>query len=93
MTSKQRAYLKKMAAPLSPIFQIGKNPISENMTSQISNALEAKELIKLHVLDNSEYTAREAADIISNKQFVINNGGHLNSESGYTKFEELLKYL
>ncbi len=67
MTSKQRAYLKKMAAPLSPIFQVGKNPISENMTSQISNALEAKELIKLHVLDNSEYTAREAADIISNK--------------------------
>lgn len=67
MTSKQRAYLRKLAASMSPIFQVGKNAISDNMTDQISNALEARELIKLHVLDNSEYSAREAADIIADK--------------------------
>ncbi len=67
MTSKQRAYLKKIASSISPIFQVGKNEISQNMISQLNNALEARELIKLHVLDNSEYSAREAADIISNK--------------------------
>ena len=36
---------------------------------------------------------KEFADAITNKQFVINEGGHLNSESGYTEFKELLKYI
>lgn len=65
MTSKQRAYLKKLAASLDTIFQIGKGDISENMLIQISNALEARELIKLRVLDNSLYSAREAAEIVA----------------------------
>ena len=47
------------------IFQIGKGGINENMTKQISDALEARELIKLKVLQNSEYTAREAAETIA----------------------------
>ena len=33
------------------------------------------------------------ADTISNEQFIIENGGHINSESGYTKFEDILKVL
>ncbi len=65
MTSKQRAYLKKLATNLDTIFQVGKGDISENMIVQISNALEARELIKLRVLDNSPYTAREAAEQIA----------------------------
>lgn len=36
---------------------------------------------------------KEFADAIADKQIVIENGGHLNSESGYTEFEELLKYV
>ena len=74
MTSKQRAYLKKLAANLDTIFQIGKGDISENMVIQISNALEARELIKLRVLDNSLYSAREAAEEIAartNSEVVI----------------------
>lgn len=67
MTSKQRAYLKKLSHDLDTIFQVGKGDISDNMTEQISNALEARELIKLRVLDNSSYTAREAAEIIAQK--------------------------
>ncbi len=36
---------------------------------------------------------KEFADIITNNQIIIKDGDHLNSESGYTEFEELLKYL
>lgn len=65
MTSKQRAYLRSLATSMQPIFQVGKGEISENMTEQISNALEARELMKVKVLENSLYTAREAAEIIA----------------------------
>ncbi len=65
MTSKQRAYLRSMATTIQPIFQVGKGEISENMTTQIANALEARELIKVKVLENSLYTAREAAEIMA----------------------------
>ena len=50
-----------MANTLDTIFQIGKGGVSENMCKQISDALEARELIKLRVLENSDYTAKEAA--------------------------------
>ena len=65
LTSKQRAYLRSLANSLDPIFQVGKGGISEEMCIQIGNALEARELIKAKVLDNSGYTAREAADVIA----------------------------
>lgn len=65
LTSKQRAYLRSLAQNLEPIFQVGKGGISDNMCEQISNALEARELIKLRVLDNSDYTAKEAAEEIA----------------------------
>ena len=65
LTSKQRAYLRSLANSLDPIFQVGKGGISEEMCIQIGNALEARELIKARVLDNSGYTAREAADVIA----------------------------
>lgn len=65
LNSKQRAYLRSLAVHIDTIFQIGKGGITENMTEQISNALEARELIKLRVLDNSEYSSREAAEEIA----------------------------
>ena len=65
ITSKQRAYLRSMAANLDTIFQIGKAGISEETCNQIANALEARELIKARVLDNSGYTAKEAANEIA----------------------------
>ena len=64
LTSKQRAFLRSLAQTLTPIFQVGKNEIGENMVKQISDALTAHELIKLHVLENSPYTAKEAAEIL-----------------------------
>ena len=65
LSSKQRAFLRSMAQQLDTIFQIGKGGITEEMCIQISNALEARELIKVRVLDNSGYSAREAADEIA----------------------------
>ena len=65
LTGKQRAYLRGLAQDLDTIFQIGKGGISDEICIQISNALEARELIKARVLDNSGYTAREAAEEIA----------------------------
>ena len=65
LTSKQRATLRSMATELDTIFQIGKGGISEETLLQLSNALEARELIKARVLDNSGYSAKEAANEIA----------------------------
>jgi RNA-binding protein len=65
LTSKQRAYLRSLATDLDTIFQIGKGGISEETCLQIANALEARELIKARVLDNSGYSAKEAASEIA----------------------------
>ena len=47
MTTKQRAYLKSLAMTMDPIFQIGKSSITPGLTEAISEALEARELIKI----------------------------------------------
>ena len=65
LTSKQRAYLRSLAAGLDTIFQIGKGGVGEETVKQISAALEARELIKVRALENSGYTAREAAEEIA----------------------------
>ena len=65
LTSKQRAYLRSLATNESAIMQIGKGGISDNLQKTVSDALEARELIKARVLDNSGYTAKEAANIIA----------------------------
>lgn len=65
LNSKERAYLRSLSQSLDTIFQIGKGGITEETVKQISNALEARELIKARVLDNSGYTAREAAEAIA----------------------------
>ena len=65
LTSKQRAALRAMGNPLETIFQIGKGGITDETAKQIANALEARELIKARVLENSGYTAREAADALA----------------------------
>ena len=65
LTSKQRAYLRGIASSYNTIFQIGKGGITETMCKDIGEALRKRELIKLRVLENSGYTAREAADEIA----------------------------
>ncbi len=67
MTSKERAYLKSLASKIPSLYQIGKDGIGENMVELISNALLARELIKVHVLENSLMDVREAAEELAEK--------------------------
>lgn len=62
LTSKQRAVLRGMANSMDTIFQVGKGGIGDTLVAQTDDALRARELIKLRVLENSGYTAREAAE-------------------------------
>lgn len=67
LTGKERAYLRRLANDLSPIFQIGKNGIEETFLKQVEEALEKRELIKIKVLENSGLETREASDYICSK--------------------------
>ncbi len=67
MTSKQRSYLKSLAVNLDTIFQIGKGGISDEMCLQLLNALNAKELIKIKVLETSPVTVKEASLLIAER--------------------------
>ncbi|MBO5776309.1 MAG: YhbY family RNA-binding protein [Clostridia bacterium] len=60
LTSKQRSYLKALANGIEPIFQVGKGGITDVMAKEIRLALDARELIKITVLRNSDYDARLA---------------------------------
>jgi RNA-binding protein len=60
LTSKQRSYLRSIGNTMEPIFQVGKEGIGEAFLKQVEDALEARELIKLAVLRNSDLDAREA---------------------------------
>lgn len=65
LTSKQRAQLRGLANGIDTIVHVGKDGLGENLVKQANDALEARELIKCRVLENSEYTAREAADALA----------------------------
>ena len=65
LTSKQRAYLRGLAAAEDTIVIIGKGGITDNIIIQMNDALKARELVKGRVLENSLLTAREAADALS----------------------------
>ncbi|WP_066646268.1 ribosome assembly RNA-binding protein YhbY [Christensenella timonensis] len=62
LTSKQRAQLRGMAQHMEPIIHIGKDGVTDNVKTQADDALEARELIKCTVQQNSSFTAREACD-------------------------------
>lgn len=65
LTSKQRAYLRGLASNEPAIMQVGKSGIGENLIKTVSDALEARELIKLTVLENSGEAAREVAEALA----------------------------
>ena len=65
LTSKQRAQLRGIANSIDTIVIIGKDGITDNLVKQANDALDAREIIKCRVLENSMYTAREACDELS----------------------------
>lgn len=67
MTTKQRAYLKSLAMTMEPIFQIGKNSMTPELTGAIFEALEARELIKISVLKNCADDPKELASLLAER--------------------------
>lgn len=65
LNSRQRAQLRGLANSLDTIFQVGKGGLNDQLYKLVSEALEARELIKLRVLETSPVTSREAADAIA----------------------------
>ncbi|MCM3619140.1 ribosome assembly RNA-binding protein YhbY [Sutcliffiella horikoshii] len=62
LTGKQKRFLRAEAHHLDPIFQVGKGGVNENMTKQISEALEVRELLKVSVLQNCDEDRKVVAE-------------------------------
>lgn len=80
MTSKQRAYLRGLANTLQPIFQIGKAGLSDELIKQLDAALEARELIKINVLETAPDDIKSLGEQISistNSAFVQKVGNKI----------------
>lgn len=67
LTSKQRSKLKSLAANLSPVGQVGKEGIGENMLASFSDCLEKRELIKISILENADGDPREIGRSLAEK--------------------------
>lgn len=77
LTGKQRSHLKSLAHNLDPLFQLGKNGLSENFIKQVDEALENRELVKINILNNStmetEELSKELVETLG-AEFVQNIG-------------------
>ncbi len=71
VTSKQRAYLRSVAQTVEPIFQIGKNGLTPEITEAINIALEAREMVKISVLNNCYEDPKEMCQILSERTHSI----------------------
>ncbi|WP_049728337.1 ribosome assembly RNA-binding protein YhbY [Dorea sp. D27] len=67
MTTKQRAYLKGLAMTMDPVFQVGKNSITPEVTEAVREALAARELIKVAVLKNCADDPKEMAQLLAER--------------------------
>ncbi|MDY2593322.1 MAG: ribosome assembly RNA-binding protein YhbY [Oliverpabstia sp.] len=67
MTSKQRAYLKSIAMNTEPILQIGKSSLTPEFTASVKEALEARELIKISVLQNCMDDPHQMAQMLAER--------------------------
>lgn len=65
LTGKQKRYLRSMAHHLDPIFQVGKGGVNNNLIKQIKEALEARELIKVSILQNCDVDKQEVANVLA----------------------------
>ncbi|WNF21794.1 ribosome assembly RNA-binding protein YhbY [Mesobacillus jeotgali] len=65
LTGKQKRFLRSKAHHLTPIFQVGKGGVNENMVKQIADVLEARELIKVSILQNCDEDRDTVADQLS----------------------------
>jgi len=67
LTSKQRSYLRGLANKIEPIFHVGKNSVTPELTKTIDEALAARELIKISVLENCSLEPAEVSELIGGR--------------------------
>ena len=67
MDSKTRAKLRSLANQTEAILQVGKNGIGDALLKQIDDALTAREMIKLSVLETAPDTPKDTAAEIAEK--------------------------
>ncbi|AHI55985.1 ribosome assembly RNA-binding protein YhbY [Listeria ivanovii] len=67
LTATQKRFLRKEAHNIQPIFQVGKGSVSPNLIIQVKEALEARELIKISILQNCEEDKQTVAEKISSR--------------------------
>ena len=67
MTSKQRAYIKGLAMPMDPILQLGQGGLTPENTAAVDEALAARELIKISVLQNCLEDPRQMAEVLAER--------------------------
>ncbi|HKM21689.1 MAG TPA: ribosome assembly RNA-binding protein YhbY [Lachnospiraceae bacterium] len=67
MTSKQRSYLKGLASKEEVILHIGKASLTPEITEAVSEALSARELIKIGVLKNCMDDPRAMAEMLAER--------------------------
>ena len=65
ITTKQRAYLRGLANKEDAIIQIGKNGIGDNLLKTVSDALEARELVKLTIMETVEESPKELMALLT----------------------------
>ena len=75
MTSKQRAYLKGLAMKMEPIMQLGKGSVTPENTAAVDEALAARELIKISVLQNCLDDPRQMAEVLA-----VGPGGNVDGK-------------
>lgn len=77
ITGNQRSYLKGIANNIDPIFQLGKNGLTDNFVRQVDDALKAREIVKINVLKNSVLDPTEVGSQLAealNAEFVQSIG-------------------
>ena len=102
MTSKHRAYLKGLAMTMEPIFQIGKSSLTPENTAAVAEALEARELIKISVLQNCMDDPKEIAAVLAErtrsqvvqvivKKIVLYKEGKDNKKKIFLPYKRILE--
>ncbi len=67
LTGKERSYLRGLANTLSPLFHVGKSGVTPELTAAVDEALEARELVKLAILDNCDDEPKNVADTLAGR--------------------------
>lgn len=70
LTGKQKRFLRSKANHLQPLFQIGKNGLTQSVIEQIEEALESKELIKVNILQNCAEDKTDIAQTLSEQDGI-----------------------